>query len=86
VSFFRQGKKDSRQRREPGQRRRTVQQIAAPDGNWSGLKKSPTAAPDARGIGESWSITTNEEITISRQCELLGLTRSRLYYKPIPVA
>jgi len=25
------------------------------------------------------------EITISRQCELLGLPRSTLYYKPIPV-
>ena len=26
------------------------------------------------------------ELTVSRQCELLGLPRSTLYYKPVPVS
>jgi len=50
--------------------------------SWTGLKKKLTS-PIAQK--KSWIEFENEQISIRRQCELLGLNRSTLYHKPEPV-
>ena len=50
----------------------------------------PGEAIGGDGIGHTGQIAKLVEhedcnLTISRQCEVLGLHRSTLYYKPIPV-
>jgi len=51
--------------------------------NWNGLKKNLGScdAHDLRKLVEY----EDSQLSVSRQCELLGLPRSTLYYKPIPV-
>jgi putative transposase len=51
--------------------------------NWTGLKKKLTSPIELK---RQWIEPKYEAISIRRQCELLGLNRSTLYYQPIPVS
>ncbi|WP_083544326.1 MULTISPECIES: IS3 family transposase [unclassified Synechococcus] len=51
--------------------------------SWSGLKKSLSCC-DARELRKLVD-HDHPEISITRQCELLGLPRSTLYYRPTPM-
>jgi putative transposase len=51
--------------------------------SWNGLKKSQWASvEDRRGLVDS----SHEQLSIVRQCELLGISRSGYYYKPEPIS
>ena len=51
--------------------------------NWTGLKKKLTSPIELK---RQWIEPKYEAISIRRQCELLGLNRSTLYYQPTPVS
>ena len=51
--------------------------------SWTGLKKKLTSPIELK---RQWIEPKYEAISIRRQCELLGLNRSTLYYQPIPVS
>lgn len=54
--------------------------LAASTWNWSGLKKETASVDDRR----RWIDPDHPDLSIRRQCVLLGLARSTLYYDPIP--
>jgi putative transposase len=51
--------------------------------SWSGFKKSLSCS-DARELRKLVD-HDHSELSVSRQCALLGLPRSTLYYRPTPV-
>jgi len=55
----------------------------AADGAWSGSKKNLSCS-DARELRKLVD-HDHPELSVSRQCALLGLPRSTLYYRPTPV-
>jgi putative transposase len=48
-------------------------------------QKKSLCSSDARGMRKLVD-HHHPELTVRRQCELLGLPRSTLYYKPVPVS
>jgi putative transposase len=52
--------------------------------NWPGLKKSlsPLTHDEKTELTEK----VNSDISLSRQAELLGVSRSSLYYQPVPIS
>src|SRR4029077_2031216 len=54
---------------------------AASRWSWSGSKKKSDRSPERlRPLVEA----DHPELTVRRQCELLGVSRSSLYYEPVP--
>ncbi len=49
--------------------------------NWSGLKKK---LPRTREATLQWIDFSHESLSVRRQCDLLGIHRSKLYYEPVP--
>jgi len=81
--LFAKGKKAQGKDESQAKEGELFQQIGKLQMELEWLKKSHSCS-DARELRKLVD-HDQREITISRQCELLGLPRSTLYYKPIPV-
>src|SRR5204863_5090210 len=49
--------------------------------NWTGFKKKQDACIEEK---RRWIEPEHPQVSIARQCELLGLPRSGYYYEPVP--
>jgi len=82
VSFSAKGKKTQGKTRARPRKAELFQQMGNLQMELEWLKKKCTAALMPRELRKLVDHDKTRNATISRQCELLGLPRSTLYYSP----